>query len=85
MNASLVKAAEIQDARLVLKFVMQKLTDTERAAMAALVYEQPDRVPAEALGLTRQAIFEARNTALGKMRRRLARLGVHGTHDLLSN
>jgi hypothetical protein len=77
-------AAELSEARVLLRFASEVLTDTERAALSALATEMPGRQAAASRGnITRGGIWMAQQSGLRKMRRRLESLGIKSVEQVL--
>ncbi len=76
---------EIAEARLLLRWAAATLNDTERTALSSFaVADREESATARQVGVTKQALFFARQTGIVKMRRRLRAAGIRGCADLLS-
>lgn len=75
--------AQIQEARLLLRWASADLNETERVAVAAWLTGESDQVAGAVRGVTRNAIWMARRSSFTKMRRRLERVGIRSTTDLV--
>jgi DNA-directed RNA polymerase specialized sigma24 family protein len=84
MNELIQHQTEIVDARLVLRYCAGSLSRVERAALFLYLSEAPERTAAASAGVSRAAIWYARQRAFAKMRRKLNALGISSSHDLFS-
>jgi len=79
------RSAIIADARLLIRWAAQELNRTERGALEAFVADIPLAHVAPGLGVTRGGVWMARESALRKMRARLALAGITSTSDLIGS
>lgn len=77
-------AAEIGEARMVLRYASANLSVIERAALVSWLGGELRNEAARECGVTRQAISEAQKRAFVKIRKRLARMGIRCSAELLS-
>lgn len=74
-------STRLAEASLLLRWAAAALNPTERLAVSAFAV---DVVPVAAeIGRSRSAIWMARQTGLEKMRRRLERIGIRSSGDVL--
>lgn len=75
---------ELDEARQLIRWAAQTLTRTERAALSAWLREIPACSAAEKYGLSRGAFWMAKQSALPKLRRRLAAARIERVADVLT-
>lgn len=76
--------AEVDEVGMLLRYAAQELTAKQRFAVRAFMYGWNDVEAGAMVGLSKQAIYEARKLGLRKMRLRLLELRIRSSADLLS-
>ena len=77
---------ELSEARLLLRYAAQELTPIERAAAEGFARNRKQaQIAQELADITRGGVFYAQQRAFDKMRKRLNRIGLYSTSDVLSS
>lgn len=82
---NLEHSAEIAEARLVLRWAAQDLTDIQRDCIANFLMGLPDAPLARKYQTSTDCIHQHRKEAMKKLRAKLASLGISRSADLLSD
>jgi hypothetical protein len=76
--------AQMEEARLLLRYAANELSDIERTAADGFARDYTQRSLAKQdIGWRRGAIYYAQHRAFRKMRARLVAIGIHSTEQIL--
>lgn len=79
----LIRRAQLDEANLVLRYVMKDLKGNQRLSVLALALDRSPTAVAREAGISARGLWMARQAALKKLRFRLERMGIKSTADLL--
>jgi DNA-directed RNA polymerase specialized sigma24 family protein len=79
-----LRAVQLDEARLALRWAAAALTPVERAALDGFCLDRPDTETAKMMGVSRQAVWQAKMLGLKRMRRRLRQLRIERMEDLIA-
>ncbi|SRR6266481_2868618 len=82
---TLDESIQLSEARLVLRWAAQTLTERQCECLTGFLLGEFLSTTGKRLGISKESVFEYRNTALAKLRERLYSLGISRCADLLSS
>ncbi len=85
MERAMLRAAQLAETKLLLRWASACLSPTERLALSAFVHGIPMSEAAAVGGITRGGVWMAQQSGFKKLRRKLRTLGIESSKALLSD